>query len=44
MLYAVMLGGKHPKAHIEVHDVVFAVGDALPDLYPQLKQQWFCAY
>lgn len=43
MLYAVMLGGKHPKAHIEVHDVVFAVGDALPDLYPQLKQQWFGA-
>jgi hypothetical protein len=41
MLYAVMLGGKHPKAHIEVHDVVFAVGDSLQALYPQLKQQWF---
>ena len=41
MLYAVMLGGKHPSARIEVHDVVFAVGDSLPELYPQLKQQWF---
>lgn len=43
MLYAVMLGGKHPKANIEVHDVVFAVGDSLQDVYPQLKQQWFGA-
>ena len=41
MLYAVMLGGKHPLARIEVHDVVFAVGDSLQDLYPQLKKQWF---
>ena len=38
-----MLGGKHPSAHIEVHDVVFAVGDSLSDLYTQLKQQWFGA-
>ena len=41
MLYAVMLGGKHPLARIEVHDVVFAVGNSLEDIYPQLKQQWF---
>ena len=41
MLYAVMLGGKHPKARIEVHDVVFAVGASLQEVYPQLRQQWF---
>ena len=41
MLYAVMLGGKHSSARIEVHDVVFAVGESLSELYPQLKQQWF---
>ena len=43
MLYAVMLGGKHSSARIEVHDVVFAVGDSLQAIYPQLKQQWFGA-
>lgn len=41
MLYIVMLGGKHPKAKIEVHDVVFAVGNSLADCYPSLKAQWF---
>lgn len=41
MLYVVMLGGKHPKARIEVHDVVFAIGDSLQAVYPQLQQQWF---
>lgn len=41
MLYMVMLGGKHPKAKIEVHDVVFAVGETLSDTYPQLVQNWF---
>ena len=29
MLFVVMLGGKHPRAKIEVHDVVFAVADSL---------------
>lgn len=41
MLYAVMLGGKHASAHIEVHDVVFAIGNTLQDTFEQLKQQWF---
>lgn len=43
MLYVVMLGGKHPRARIEVHDVVFARGDSLQATYPQLRQQWFGA-
>ncbi len=41
MLSVVMLGGKHPKAKIEVHDVVFAIADSLEATYPQLRQGWF---
>lgn len=43
MLFVVMLGGKHPKAKIEIHDVVFAIGESLEEIYPQLRQQWFGA-
>lgn len=41
MLYVVMLGGRHPKAKIEVHDVVFAVADEFEGTFEQLRQQWF---
>ncbi len=41
LLYIVMLGGRHPAAKIEVHDVVFVSGNSLPEVYPQLRQQWF---
>lgn len=41
MLFVVMLGGKHPRAKIEVHDVVFAVADTLQASYPQLRDGWF---
>lgn len=41
MLFVVMLGGKHPRAKIEVHDVVFAIADSLEAAYPQLRQGWF---
>ena len=41
MLFVVMLGGKHPRARIEVHDVVFAVADTLEATYPQLRDAWF---
>ncbi len=43
MLFVVMLGGKHPAAKIEVHDVAFAFGEQLSDCYQQLRQQWFGA-
>lgn len=43
MLFVVMLGGKHPAAKIEVHDVVFAFGQTLSDCHEQLRQQWFGA-
>lgn len=41
MLFVVMLGGKHPKAKIEVHDVAFVIADSLEAAYPQLRQSWF---
>ncbi len=41
MLFVVMLGGKHPRARIEVHDVAFVVADSLEAAYPQLRESWF---
>lgn len=41
MLFVVMLGGKHPRASIEVHDVAFVVADSLEAAYPQLREGWF---
>ncbi|MDX1537870.1 DUF1543 domain-containing protein [Arsukibacterium sp.] len=43
MLYMVMLGGTHPKANIELHDVVFVAGDNLQQTYSQLRTLWFAA-
>ena len=40
-LFAVLLGGDHPRAKIEVHDVVFAVGESLGETYDQLRAGWF---
>lgn len=40
-LFIVMLGGRHARANMEVHDVVLAVGDTLEEIYPQLKNAWF---
>jgi hypothetical protein len=40
-LFVVMLGGRHARANTEVHDVVFAVGNTLEEVYPQLRQAWF---
>lgn len=42
-LFVVMLGGRHARAHVEVHDVVFAVGATLADTHAQLRAQWFGA-
>lgn len=40
-LYRVMLGGRAPRATVELHDVVFAVGTDLKSLYGQLRDAWF---
>jgi len=43
MLYAVMLGGHHPKASLELHDLVFVEGDSLAESYPRLRELWFAS-
>lgn len=40
-LYIVLLGGKHEKANIEVHDIRPIICSNLEDIYSKLKQQWF---
>ncbi|OTG80837.1 hypothetical protein B9T33_07610 [Acinetobacter sp. ANC 5054] len=40
-LFVVMLGGRHARANVEVHDVILTVGDTLTEVYPQLRNAWF---
>ena len=40
-LFVVLLGGKHPRASIEVHDIVVTTGEQLSDTYPHLREHWF---
>jgi len=40
-LFAFYLGGKASGANIEVHDVVFVVGETKEACYLTLKQKWF---
>ena len=40
-LFAVMLGGRAPRANTELHDVVFVTGARIEDTYDQLLDKWF---
>jgi hypothetical protein len=40
-LFAVYLGGRAPRASIELHDMVFVAGEAIEDCYDQVLDQWF---
>jgi len=40
-LFAVCLGGRAKGCNVELHDVVFAVGDSLEDVHFQLLDRWF---
>lgn len=40
-LFAVYLGGKAQGANIEVHDLVFAVGEDIKSCFPELRKKWF---
>lgn len=40
-LFAVYLGGRAPRAAIELHDMVFVAGDSIEDCYGQVLDQWF---
>lgn len=41
VLHVFMLGGRHARARIEVHDVAFANVDRIEAAYPQLRRDWF---
>ncbi len=41
MLHVVMLGGTHPRARIELHDVAFVDVEQLADAHDELRRQWF---
>jgi hypothetical protein len=40
-LFAVFVGGNHPRANIELHDMRFAVGETLEAIVPQLRAAWW---
>lgn len=41
MLFVVFLGGRHPRAKIEVHDVVFVNAKCLDETFEDLRKEWF---
>ena len=40
-LYLVFLGGRAPKANVELHDVRWVVGTRIQDTYDILRRDWF---
>ena len=40
-LYLVVVGGRSPKANIELHDVRWVVGSKIEDTFDQLRDDWF---
>jgi len=40
-LFAVFIGGGHPRANIELHDMRFVVGESLEATIPQLREAWW---
>ena len=40
-LYLVVVGGRSPKANIELHDVRWVIGSKIEDTFDQLRSDWF---
>ena len=40
-LFLVVVGGRIPKANIELHDVRWVVGTKIEDTFDQLREDWF---
>jgi hypothetical protein len=40
-LFAIYIGGEHPGANIEVHDMRFVVAPTIEATYPTLLRQWW---
>ena len=43
-LFLVVVGGRSPKANIELHDVRWVIGKKIEDTFDQLRNDWFGAY
>ena len=39
--YGIMLGGRHPKANIELHDLVFVLAENKEDAFAKAREKWF---
>ena len=42
-LFAVYVGGEHPRANIELHDMRFVVARSIRETYDELRKQWWGA-
>jgi hypothetical protein len=40
-LFAIYIGGEHPRANIEVHDMRFVAGESLEQTHEALRRQWW---
>lgn len=40
-LFAVLVGGKHPRATIELHDVQFVAARTIEETVPVLRERWW---
>ena len=43
-LFLVVVGGRSPKANIELHDVRWVIGTKIEDTFDQLRNDWFGSY
>ena len=40
-LFLVVIGGRAPKANIELHDVRWVIGSKIEDTFDSLRKNWF---
>ena len=40
-LFAVLVGGEHPKARLELHDMVFVIASSIEETVPALRNAWW---
>lgn len=40
-LFAIYIGGEHPGANIEVHDMRFVVAPSIDETFAELERQWW---
>ena len=40
-LFLVVVGGRSPKANIELHDVRWVIGSKIENTFDQLRNDWF---